>query len=141
MLLDVPSWVLYMPTFEIISTVAYTLSFALFETALIFLPILAFGMILPRSWSRAKYASLSSVLLVVATLVALILQISIRNAWPQRILLISILPLFGIAAIIALRFPKIGETVQAIADRFTILTALYIFFDILGLLVIITRNI
>lgn len=141
MLQDVPAWVLYMPTFEIISTVAYTLTFALLETAIVFLLVLAFGIILPRSWARAKYASLSSVLLLVATLVAVILQFSIRDTWPQGILLISILPIFGMAAIIAIRFPKIGETVLALAGRLTILTALYIFFDILGLLVVITRNV
>lgn len=141
MLQDVPSWILYMPTFEIISTVAYTLSFALIETAIIFLPILALGLILPRSWSRAKYASLSSVMLFVGTGIAVILQFSIRDDWPKRILLISILPLFGFAAIMAIRLPKIGETVLAIAGRLTILTGIYVFFDILGLLVVIARNV
>lgn len=141
MLQDVPSWVLYMPTMEILSTVAYTLSFALFETLIIFLPILAFGLILPRSWSRAKYASLSSVLLLVGTVVALILQITIRGSSPQRVLLIGILALFAIALIVAVRFPKIGETVLAIAGRLTILTLLYVFFDILGLVVIFVRNV
>ena len=141
MLQDVPAWVLYMPIVEILSTVAYVLSFALFETMIIFVPIVAIGLILPRRWSTAKYASLSSVLLLVATIVAVILQFSIRDGSPQRLLLIGILAIFGIAAIIAIRFPKIGDTLLAVAGRLTILTLLYVFFDVLGLLVIIARNV
>ena len=64
MLRDVPSWALYMRYGEMFSSIAYTMSFALIETLILFLPVIFLGMLLPKRWVRDKYVPLVSILLL-----------------------------------------------------------------------------
>jgi hypothetical protein len=70
MLRDVPSWAFYMRYGELFSSIAYTMSFALIETLILFLPVVVLGMLLPKRWVRDKFVPLVSVLLLEASLAA-----------------------------------------------------------------------
>jgi hypothetical protein len=140
MLFDVPSWLLYLNTGEILGMVSYSFSFALFETMILYLPLILMGVILPRRWTKDRFVPLASVWLIAATLIAFVLQLSIEYDWPKQLLLAGILPLLIGVSVFSLRYPKIPLFVRTLALRLTVLTLVYIALDIVGLLIVIVRN-
>lgn len=141
MLRDVPSWALYMRYWELISTVAYTLTFALFETLIVLIPLILLGMLIPRRWISSRFIPWVGVMLVEGTIAAIAFQITIMNHSPKRLLVITIALMLGISTILVIRFPKIGEILRSIAGRLVVLSFLYIFLDIVGLVIVIARNV
>ena len=141
MLRDVPSWAIYMRSGELISAVAYTLSFALFETLTVFLLVILIGLIVPKHWIKDKFVPMSSVLLIELALMAIVLQFFIKSYLPKRILLLSYTAIIGLSIIVVPKFPKIKVLVSSLAKRLSLLTFIYIFTDIIGLLIVIARNI
>ena len=141
MLRDVPSWALYMRYGEMFSTIAYTLNFALIETLILFLPVVFLGVLLPERWVREKYVSVASILLLEGALAASLFQYAIKDNYPKRVTILAIFSLLGLSIVITLIFPKIGQAMKWIAEGLAILTAIYIFLDVLGLFVVIIRNV
>lgn len=137
---DVPSWLLYMPSGEVIGSVAYTLSFALFETLVVLLIALLVGMIIPRRWVVDKYVPVVSTWLVTLAIMAIVFQHYIIHHLPKRNLVIGFSLILMLVTAITLRFPKVGEVWCWIAERLVVLTFIYIFFDVLGVLIVIIRN-
>jgi hypothetical protein len=138
---DVPSWLLYLRNWEVVSTVAYTLSFALFETLIVLLIILLIGLIVPKRFVMDKYLPLASLWLVELTIMAIVFQHYILHHLPKRNLVIGYALILAVSTLILLRFPKVGDVFRWVAERLVVLSFLYIFFDILGLLVVILRNV
>ena len=137
---DVPSWTLYMRQWELISTVAYMLTFALLETLIILTPILILGFLLPKKWVSTVFVPWVGVMLVEGALAAIAFQFAIMQHSPKRNLIILTAIVLGISTVAVLRFPKIGEVLRSIAGRLTVLTFLYFFFDLVGLVIVIVRN-
>jgi hypothetical protein len=138
---DVPSWLLYMRNWEVVGMVAYTLSFALFETLIVLLLVVLIGMIIPRRWVVDRYLPLISLWLVELTIMAIVFQHHIVHHLPKRNLVIGYALILAVSAFIALRFPKIGGVFRWVAERLVVLSFLYIFLDVVGLLVVILRNV
>jgi hypothetical protein len=138
---DVPSWVLYMPSGDVVGSIAYVLSFALFETLLILLVVLAVGFIIPKRWVVEKYVPLVSALLVELTIMAIVFQRSIIEHLPKRNLVIGFALILAASTLLVLRFPKVGSALSWVAERLLVLSFIYIFFDVLGVLVVILRNV
>ena len=138
---DVPSWALYMRYWELISTVAYTLAFALFETLIILLPLIVLGMLIPRRWVSSRFIPWVGVMLVEGTIAAIAFQIAIMNHSPKKNLVIGIGLMLGISSVLVIRYPKIGELFRSIAKRLVVLSFLYIFLDVVGLMIVIARNV
>jgi hypothetical protein len=138
---DVPSWVLYLRTWEVVGMVAYTLSYALFETLIVFLIVVLVGLVVPKRWIVDRYIPLASLWLVELAIMAIVFQHHIIQHLPKRNLVIGVGLILALSSLIPLRFPKFGKLLGWIADRLVILSFIYIFFDVLGLLVVILRNI
>ena len=138
---DVPSWVLYMPGREIVGMVSYTLSFALFETLLALALAIMVGMVVPRRWVVDKYIPLISLWLVELAVMAIVFQHYIIAYLPKRAIVMAFAGILAVSSLILLRFPKVGDLFRWIADRLVILSFIYIFFDVLGVLVVILRNV
>ena len=138
---DVPSWVLYLRSWEVIGMVAYTLSFALIETLIVFVVVLLIGLIVPKRWLVDKYIPLASLWLVEVAFMAILFQHAIIYYLPKRNLVIGYALILAVSAILILRFPKVGIIFRWVAEKLVVLSVLYIFFDVLGLLVVILRNV
>jgi len=138
---DVPSWVLYLRNWEVIGMVAYTLSYALIETLIVFVIVLLVGMIVPKRWLVDRYIPLASLWLVELAIMAIVFQNHIIHYLPKRNLVIGYAMILAVSALIALRFPKVGTIFRWVAEKLVVLSVLYIFFDVLGLLVVILRNV
>lgn len=140
MLHNVPSWAFYMNIWELISTIAYTLTFALVEAFLILVLVVMLGWIVPKRWIEEKYVPLISLFLIEAAIVAMLLQYFTQNQLPETRLLIGAVPLIGISAIPVLVIPKVRDGLQRIASRLLLLTYLYIAVDIVSALIVLFRN-
>ncbi|OGO14954.1 MAG: hypothetical protein A2Z14_05450 [Chloroflexi bacterium RBG_16_48_8] len=137
---DVPSWVLYLRGWEVIGMVAYTLSFAMFETLSVLMVVLLIGMIVPKGWVMEKVVPLVSLWLVELAIMAILFQHHILHHLPKRELVMGYALILAVSAFIVLRFPRVGDIFRWVAERLVVLSFLYIFFDVLGLLVVILRN-
>jgi hypothetical protein len=138
---DVPSWALYLRGGEIIGMVSYTLSFALFETLLALLIAIVVGMVVPKRWVVDRYVPLVSLWLVELAIMAIVFQHYIIAYLPKRAIVMAFAGILAVSSLILLRFPKVGDLFRWIADRLVILSFIYIFFDVLGVLVVILRNV
>ena len=119
---------------------AYTLSFALFETLVVLLVVVLIGLIVPKRWIVDRYIPLASLWLVELAIMAILFQHHIIRHLPKRNLVIAFGLILALSSLVPIRFPKVGEVLRWIADRLVILSFIYIFFDVLGLLVVILRN-
>jgi hypothetical protein len=137
---DVPSWLLYMPSGDVVGSVAYTLTFALVETLIVLMVVLLVGMMVPRRWVVEKYVPLASVLLVELAVMAIVFQYFIIHHLPKRNLVIGYALLLALTTGIVLRFPKVGDVLRWVSERLVVLSFTYIFFDVLGLLIVVVRN-
>ena len=138
---DVPSWVLYLRGWEVVGMAAYALSFALFETLVVLLVVVLVGLMVPRRWVVDRYIPLASLWLVELAIMAILFQHHIIRHLPKRNLVIAFGLILALSSLIPLRFPKVGEVLRWIADKLVILSFIYIFLDVLGLLVVILRNV
>ncbi len=132
---------------------AYTLVFALFESAVIFLVVLLLSLMLPKRWTEEKRMAQISVGIVIVSLWAMANQIyfladkgpvvSGVNA-PAIIAFIVVLLVIIASPILPFylihRYPKIEEAVNMLVDRLSMLSILYLLFDIVGLVIILIRN-
>jgi hypothetical protein len=137
---DVPSWAIYMKYWELISSVAYTLAFTLFETVLVFTPVFLIGLLIPRRWMSDKYIPLMSVFLIEAAIMAVGLQYFTKYDLPEKKLLLAYVVVILLSAFIALKFTRIKVVLEKISARLVLLSLIYITFDVLGLLIVIVRN-
>lgn len=141
MLKDVPSWALYMRYWELVSTVAYTLVFALFETLVVFTPIILIGLVIPKRWVSKVFVPWAGVMLIEGAIAAIAFQEIIVTYGPKKMTLAVILLAMALSTVIVIWSQKLREIVRVVAQRFSILAFLYIFFDLVGLVIVIMRNV
>jgi hypothetical protein len=139
---------------------AYALLFALFESLVVFLFLFLFGLLLPRKWPEEKRIALLGVLSMLAALVAIlgqlyylmgsefqekIYKLLVVTSHPVRVLyLLILIPLTAIVAVLTyfiLKSNKVADLVLKFFDRLSLLTSLYLVFDVIGVFIVIFRNI
>lgn len=141
MLRDVPSWLYYMKTSEVIAAIAYTLAFALFETLTVFTVLCILGMLIPRRWWTDSFVTLSSVWLVELAVMAAIFQHLIVQYLPKRLVIVGFLMLLAVTAAAVPRATRLKQIGRMISDRLAILTYLYLIVDVLGVVIVVARNV
>jgi hypothetical protein len=140
MLWDVPAWMLYMNAGELAGVIGYTLVFALVESCLLALPIVALGWFLPTSWAERNYYSVLLALLVVAVTTAILLHTYEDLFFAKRRVIMASFVLFTFLAFLAIRISKLNGLVRTLAERARPLAWLYLGLDLISLIVIIGRN-
>ena len=95
---------------------------------------------IPRRWVVDKYVPMVSTWLVTLAIMAIVFQHYIIHHLPKRNLIVGFSLILVLVTAIALRFPKVGEVWRWIGERLVVLTFIYIFFDVLGVLIVIIRN-
>jgi len=140
MLRNVPSWILYMSGDDIVGSVAYHLMFTIFETLLIYLIILVIGLLIPKRWLPEPFLTTCAVLLIELSIMAIVFQHLVQQYSPLRWMFVACLMTLAISLIIVPRISKLQKITRLVAERLTILTFLYVFLDIIGVIVVIARN-
>jgi hypothetical protein len=147
-------------SWDAIGVVSYGLLFAFIESVVIFLITVLLGFLVPKKWGEDRRIALLGTLMLVASLWAMIsylffmLQMSIPEgaiaflvslAHPLRLLYIVSLALVGLTvalpAYLVLRSEKFLQGVKGFFERLSLLTLFYLFFDFVGLVIVIIRNV
>lgn len=138
---------------------AYGLVLAFLESAVVFLITLLLAFLVPRHWNEDRRITVLSVLILATGLWAIagqiyfLLDLAVPNAvikflseshHPLRVLyaglLVLILSTVLIPVYLILRSEKLLQYFQEFISRLSLLAAIYLLFDIVGLLIVIIRN-
>jgi hypothetical protein len=145
-LLDVlPSWTLRLDWFDLLGVVSYPMAFALFESLVVWALLILIAVVLPQPFLRKDFLSQGMAIVIFTA----ILSILLTYYYGTILLYIRLLP-FVLAISIAVsvllsyqigRLKKINILMYALFKRVFVLSMLYVFIDLLGVLVITVRNI
>lgn len=144
---------------DALGVASYAMVFAFLESLLLFLILTLLGFLVPTRWTRETRIALLSVLFLILSIWAMLGQLyflaavqtpgwfiflMVRIGHPVRILyalaLILVTPTLALPAWFALRSEKFLNSVNSLIERLSLLSGLYLFFDVIGLIIIIIRN-
>ena len=147
-------------SWDALGVVSYGLIFAFIESVVVFLITILLGFLTSKKWSEDRRIALMGILVFVASLWAMVsylyflLGVSIPGeailflanlAHPLRFLyvvsLILIIPTVALPAYFVLKSEKFLKGVQGFFERLSLLTLFYLFFDFVGLVIVIIRNV
>jgi hypothetical protein len=147
-------------SWDAIGVVSYGLIFAFIESVLVFLVAILLGFLVSRKWAEDRRLALVGILVFITSLWAMfaylffMLSITIPGetiaflaglAHPLRFLYALSLVLVGITVVLpayfVLRSEKFLQGVRGFFERISTLTLFYLFFDFVGLIIIIVRNV
>ena len=139
---SMPQWLLRLTPMQLVGSVSYSLAFALLETLIVFAVVLGLLFILPKRLVGTAPVPLAAVA-VALTLLLMIWVILTTFAQQTRLLLgfAVYLVLLAVGVIALRRSSRLARGVAAVVDRLIPLALLYIFLDILGVIVVIIRNV
>jgi hypothetical protein len=138
------SFILYLTLGEIANIFAFMMAFALLESLVVAGLLVLLSAVLPSRWLKEGFAFKGFVILFVATVTAILFQKALRDHFPspQMLLTYSVLPLLVIALLlwIVQTRPKIQNILLSVQDRILIMLFIYVPIGLLGLMVVMARN-
>jgi hypothetical protein len=127
---------------ELIAPAAYTMTFALLESVMLMVVTILIAALLPARWMRDDFAVKGTGVLYASVpwmIVALSMETQLRYLY--------LLPLVGCLLSLTLFYKLLGDftrirlSIRALLDRISLLSYLYAAIDLLGLLVVVARNV
>ena len=147
-------------SWDAIGVVSYGLIFAFIESVVVFLVAILLGFLISKIWSEDRRIALLSSLVLITSLWAMgsylffMLQVSISGetldflgslAHPLRFLYVVSLAAAGVTVALptylVLRSEKVLQGMRGFFERLSLLTLFYLFFDLVGLIIVIVRNV
>ncbi len=144
---------------DALGVASYAMVFAFLESLLLFLILTLLGFLVPPRWTRETRIALLSVLYLILSIWAMFSQLyfltevqipgwfislMVQIGHPVRILyvlaLILVTPTLALPAWFALHSEKFLKSVNSLVERLSLLSGLYLFFDVVGLIIVIVRN-
>jgi len=149
---ELPAWIIRLDLWELLGVIAYTQAFALVESLIILLGMLLLTALLPRKWfrngalDRNKVVALNTVVVFSVTVWVITAQVNyevVRTLSMRSLLpwLIACLASIALIYILVYRYKKLETLIVSFVDRLLTLATVYLFMDILSILVIVVRNI
>lgn len=143
---DVEAWLLRFDAWGFATIVGYIQAFALLESVIAVSFFLLLGVILPRSFFIDHFASQSAVTMLVATAWIAYFHLNFHSVttlrWTSLLIWLLSLGITMLAANIALlQSNRLEAAVAEIVDRFTLLALLYVALDLVGVAILLVRNI
>ena len=145
----VPSWLEYLSIWNILIIVAYVLAFSLFESLAVMGLIVILSLLFPKQTFKDQFivqgsaisAALGLIAFLVQRKVSLIYRLELWQtlAYPTLIL-IGVVILVPILWFTFKRFNLLTRLVLAVAERMTIFVFLYVPLGLIGMLVVVARN-
>jgi len=144
---EVPSFILYFRAGQIFATFSYMMSFALLESLLVTLGLGLLSLLLPVAWFRHGFVYKSFITVLVGAIALLWLENTImafNNKLPPIDLLLTAAGIaLGAWVVLLLAFhyiARLQKPLLFIADRVGVMAYLYVPLGLLGLIVILIRN-
>ena len=145
---------------DAITVASYGMVFAFVESMLIFLIAILLGFLVPKYWDYQHRTALLSILVIITALWAMVdqlfalLNVSLpggllyfiaQQGHPLRVLyiiaLLLVAPTVLIPTYLILKSDKVFKMVRGLIGRFTLLAAFYLLFDVIGLIIVVIRNV
>lgn len=142
-----PSLLLEMNTLQMISVLAYVLAYVLFECLFVFALLLLVTWFFPPQISSSTLISVSAVLIFFASIAVTLIHLygiwkitavkfdSWVILWTAAGVIASGLVIFLVA-----QKPKVEKPILSIVERLSLLSILYVSLDLLGVAIVIIRN-
>jgi hypothetical protein len=142
-----PSLLQEMNALQMISILAYVLTFALFESLFVFALLFLVTWFFPPQISSSTLVSVSAVLIFFASLAVTLVHLygiwkitafkfdSWVILWAAAGVLASGLVIFLVA-----KKPKVEKPILSIVERLSLLSILYVSLDVLGVVIVLFRN-
>ena len=140
-----PAWLLRLSIWELAGAISYPLVFAFLESSILWLGLVVLNFVLPRKWLADKFVALSSVLVWLLAAWAVLVQYFVADIlrWTPKQLLPGLLLVaftFGLVYCLVQRYGRLEGWIKRLTQGLALLTYFYILFDLLGLAVVILRN-
>lgn len=140
------AWLYYLTIWEVVSLLAYALSFAFIESIVITLGLVILSALLPGFLFRHNFVPVVLAIILPVALAAIAFHTFEDNLRAISLpVLAAALILYGLVALalylIVQRMPQVANRFQRLADRISILAYLYVPLSVVSLLVVIVRNI
>jgi hypothetical protein len=145
---------------DAVGVASYAMVFAFVESLLVFLIMVIVGFVTPHQWGANKRIAFLTLLILITSLWAIISQLLFlwninlpgstilflaRSGHPLWIMygvsLAVVIPTVAVPVYLFLRSDKISLFIQELTDRLLVLAVFYMLFDLLGLVIVIVRNI
>ena len=145
---------------DAIGVASYGMIFAFTESVVIFLVAALLGFLTPKHWEADRRIAFLGLLILITSVWGMIgqllfmwnvflpaqtLQFLRTSSHPLRIIyaacLIVVTPTVLLPVYAFIRSNKAVRVMQNLMERLSLLTMFYLFFDLLGLIIVITRNI
>lgn len=139
---------------------AYALLFAFVESLIFFLVMTLLGFLVSTAWDQDRRVVLVTVLYWIAALWSMTGQLYfltqfqapdwflgflIQNGHPVRVMyalaFFLVAPTVALPAWLILRSEKLVKSINSLIERLSLLSAFYLFFDLVGLVFVIVRNV
>jgi len=147
-------------SWDAVGVLSYGLIFAFIESVTVFLVTVLLGLLVSKKWEENRRNALLGNLVLITSLWAIasylyfVLQVSIPGQaidffinlkHPLRFLYLTSIPLIGATVALPtyfiLRSDKYLQFVRGLFERLNLLTQFYLFFDFIGLVIVIIRNV
>lgn len=140
-----PAWILSSDVWDLAGIVAYTQVFALAESGLVLLILIALSALLPGRYLKDRFVAQATMLVAVSTLWAVFMHYREQILTPEsmaalRLIFAGWLTSIAVGYILVRRFGRLEHMVTAAADRLLTLSLLYVGLDLIGLVIVIFRN-
>jgi|SRR5215208_6302628 len=141
----VPSWLYFLDSGEIVSILAYALSSTVFESVIILLLFVLASLVLPASWLRNKFVIRGSIVFYSLTFWVVFLTLSSLLQLPTTNDLLTFAMGFpltaGLGMILVDKIPLVYRFMDYLSKQLTIFLYLWLPLSVVGILILIVRNI
>lgn len=144
---------------DAVGVAAYGMLFAFIECVFVFAIVVLVGFVLPKQWGEKKRIAFLSLLVFLVALWAIVGQLYFLwnlnlppaltmflagSAHPLRWLYAGLFVLVSLTVVVPvyifIRSEKVSSSIYNIVDRIAVLSAIYLVFDGIGLVIILIRN-
>ena len=145
MLREVPAWVLRLSAWQLVGVISYALMVALLESLLLLVGVVVLGTIVPKSVSGYGFVAQAGMIVLLTSTWAVVAHYNdeVIRLWGliQFTLwgggyLVSI----GLGYVLIRRFERLTRVLNSVVERVSVLSFIYVFADLLALIVVIVRN-
>jgi hypothetical protein len=144
---------------DAVGVASYGLLIAFFESLVVFLIAALLGLLVSAKWDEPHRIALLTVLILILSSWAIsgqayfvwglsppkqFVDLIAGSGHPYRYLFgitfVEVVLTFAIPAILVLRSERFFRFIREVIDRLSLLTSFYLFFDLVGLIIIVIRN-
>lgn len=138
----IPQWLLRLNQGQIIGSVGYSLALTLVETLVVFAVVMALLLILPKRLIEPAAIPLAAAFVLISlAFMVYILYIPFGDEMKLALGVVGYVVALVAAWFAIKRWPRLARIINSVIDRLIPLAFLYIVFDLLGLILVIVRNV